>query len=265
MTFELEKILDKLASKKSRQKFIETAIENQMFDYKAVPEKYTDDVLDMELSDSKGIVTGATLDKNQQLKTKVRCMADLAEHVGRYELAARFYDKLGLVKKAVDCAMKAGLDNLAQEWADEYIQAAELEAPKNTCTDKIDNRAIEAARRAKELGLKERADKIVRNYVEQFSHLEEDPEGHEARANFAKQYATRELAERFYVKAMLQFEEAGEYASALRIARELKDSEKTKFYDNLRFLVADEKRREEIEQDRADDADGREFEFGTQE
>ena len=253
---QLERILGTLASKKSRTRFFQelTKTHALCYDlaYDSIPEKYIDELLDIDIP--KEDVTDTCLH-----------LATIAQKHSRYEKAAHLYKELGALAAAIGCARKAGLDKLVDEWADEYIQAAYQEAPKNSSTDKIDNRVIEAARRAKELGLKERAQHIVAQHivgmhVTQCIHLESDPEGHEARGAFAKEYGLTDAAEKSYRKAMTQFEEEGDYDSALRVARTLDNSEKIGLYASLRFLVATSERKAQIEQDRADDADGKEFE-----
>ena len=155
---QLEKILGALSSKKSRETFfLELMITADGFDFGlGIPEKYIDELLQISIPES-----------YESNKDKIRVfnhtLAIIAEGSSRYEKAAHLYKRVGSLKNAINCAKKAGLTDVVDEWAEEYIRAADLEAPPNSSTDKIDNRAIEAAHRATELGLEEKAQQIVRN------------------------------------------------------------------------------------------------------
>lgn len=267
---ELEEILDKLVSKESRQTFFEQAIANQRLDCQSVPDKYIDDVLEMEPSTAQISTNGGPYREDPKREIQLKFMAELAEHAERYETAANLYRQLEHTKKAVECAEKAGLTDLADKWAEEYVQKAytedrEVSSLRNSA---LNYQVIGAIHRAEWLGRKDMALKIAANYLASFTHdklnkfsRRERAELCEELGEFAKEHGPGQSeSERFYRKAMHQFEEIGEYDCALRVARTLEDPEKIKFYDNLRFLVADPARRKQIEQDRADDEDGKEFE-----
>lgn len=262
-TEQLEEILDNLVSKKSREKFfieyfgnadsetVTTKVNN-------IPEQYINELLEIKLPEE----TYGSKDNTGRLNRLTCALALAAEKAGRHEQAANLYKKLGYTPTAVAQARLAGLDELANKWADEYINGSFQEKPIGSF-DMKEN--VEAAiKRAHNVGMTDKAKNIARKFVGNLDeHLREnpdDPELFEEKADFAAKYELAEEAESFYRTAMTQFEEKGEYSCALRVARKLNDSEKIEFYDNLRHIVADPERRKQIAQDRIDDADGKEFE-----
>lgn len=272
---ELEQLLDKLSSKKSRITFFDKAIKTDKIKPAEVPDKYLNDILEIEIPEERHngtFMPGAVpkLIKCPARKKQVYFMAQIAERAEKLEQASKLYKDAGCEKEAILCARRAGLDELAEKWIDEYLQM-EFKPPKSEHEFSPDPCIDFAATRAQELGLKERAKKIVSDYLKPFADkaIEEDctesPEFLENLAKLAEEYKVQSYAQLFYKKAMQIHEEEGDYDDALRVARALEDSEKIQLYDSLRYIVADHRRREKIEQDRADDADGSEFEFGTQE
>lgn len=272
---ELEIILDSLISKQSRKTFFEKAIKTDRIKPAEIPDKYLNDILEIEIPEERhnGTFMPGSVPKPMKCpvrKNQVYFMAQIAERAERFELAGKLYKDAGFEKEAILCARRAGLNDLVEKWTEEYLQM-DFKPPKSEYEFSPDPSIKFAAKRAHELGLDERAKKIVSDYLTPFADkaIKKDcttsPEFFEKLAKLAEEYSLQAYEQLFYKKAMQIHEEEGDYDDALRVARALEDSEKIQLYDNLRYLIADHKRREKIEQDRADDADGSEFEFGTQE
>ena len=275
---ELEIILDSLISKQSRKTFFEKAIKTDRIKPAEIPDKYLNDILELEIPEERhgGSFMPGSVPKPMKCpvrKNQVYFMAQIAERAERFEQAGKLYKDAGFEKEAILCARRAGLHDLVEKWTEEYLQM-EFKPPKSKYEFSPDPGIKFAAKRAQELGLDERAKKIVSDYLKPFADkaIKKDcttsPEFFEKLAKMAEEYKVQSYVQIFYRTAMQIHEEEGDYEDAFRVAKALKDPEKIQLYDNLRYLVADPRRRKQIEQDRADDADGKEFEkfeFGTQE
>ena len=235
----LETLLDQLTSKESRQKFFETAIGNQRLDYESVPEKYIDDVLEIVPTNAMVSTSGNAFKEDPKKGIQLKFMAELAEHSERYEKAAHLYKEMGNDKKAINCAAQAGLRDLAQEWTEEYIQTA-YDGKSRWYSDSPNPQAEFSASRARDLGLEQRAQKIVLDCLKPYADkaFEEDsnatPEFYKKLAKMAKSFDLQAYAEKFYRKAMQIHEENGDYFRALYVAEDnLKDYDKCRLYEGL--------------------------------
>lgn len=269
-TKQLEEILDNLASAKSREtffvKYFMSAENKQIRELiDSIPEKYIDELIEIELTELNERelpeIGKAHNDKINTIKWGIAAAAELS---GRYEKAAHLYKALNHIPGAISQARLAGLAELAEladKWAEEYIQGALANASENSARQK--ECIYEVAKRAREVGMLDRAQKIVRNYIGKVdSYLDHKPDGLdilpdklEEMADFAANYELAEEAESFYRAAMEKFEEKGLYDCALRVARKIKDSEKIEFYDILRYITASKERRAEIDEDRDEERD----------
>lgn len=252
---ELEFIVENLASKVSRETFFVKYFMNADLDQihdrvNSISEKYIDEMLEIKLPE-----------RNEGNKNHVDklawTLAVAAEDSRRHEKAAHLYKKQNHIPGAVAQARLAGLNELAVKWAFEYIHEVFQNKPQGYFADK--EIVEEAAKRAREVGMWEGAKGIARKYIGNLdTYLREKPDNPallEEMADFAKKHELAEEADLFSLAAMQQFEEKGEYDSALRVARKL-DSKKIAFYDNLRYITASKERRMKIDAERAEERDG---------
>lgn len=252
---DLEIILDSLVSAKSKETFLMEYCSNAGLDtiktrVNNIPEQFIDALLEIKHPDEHS-------HDNQKHLMFTYALALAAEKTGRHGKAAHLYKKLDDIHTAVAQARLAGLDELANKWADEYIKGSFQENPIGYFSTK---ELVEAAiERAHNVGMIDKAKDIARKYIGNLdAYLREkpdDPDLLEETADFAKKHKLAEEADLFYRTAMQQFEEAGKYDDALRIAKKLKDSEKIKFYDTVRYIVADSKTKALIEEQRAEERD----------
>lgn len=256
---DLEIILDSLVSAKSRETFLMEYFGNADSEtvttkVNNIPEQYINELLEIKLPEE----TYESKDNTGRLNRLTCALALAAEKAGRHEQAANLYKKLGYTPTAVAQARLAGLDELANKWADEYINGSFQENPIGSFSTK---ELVEAAiKRAHNVGMIDRAKNMAKKFVgnldDYLSKNPDDPELLEETADFAKKHELAEEAHSFYRAAMTQFEEKGEYSCALRVARKLGDSIKIKFYDELRYIVADCRTKAIIDEERAEERDG---------
>lgn len=258
---ELEKILNDLTSIKAKQKFFEIAIANERIEYQQVPRLYIQMVLELEDKDSQVSVNEGSFKKDPQKRVQLEFQAKLAEHVERYDTVARCYKKLGHIKLAIKYAKKAGLDDVAEEWAEEYIQAAYKEDPSpHIYCPNLNPRVQTAAMRAKILGMDERAQEIILEFLSRFN---EEDIGKDDRsdlcenlASLAARFDLPEQRERFYRIGMIRLEEEGKYFRALSIAEyKLKDYDKCRLYEDLIEASGNDEQRAHL----SEHMEGREF------
>jgi hypothetical protein len=252
---ELEVIVENLASKESREtffvKYFMSADPDQIHDrVHSIPEKYVDEMLEIKLPEKD--------EGNKDYVDKIAwTLASAAELSRRYEKAAHLYKKLNHIPGAVAQLRLAGLNELADKWAEEYINGA-FKNPSEQCFAGKDI-VEEAVKRAREVKMVEKAKDIARAYVGNLDNFLrkkiDDPYLLEETADFAAKHELAEETDSFYRAAMQQFEKKGEYDCALRVARKLDDTEKIGFYDNLRYITADKARRKQIDAERAEELD----------
>jgi len=241
---ELEQILDNLASTESRQTFFKTAIGNKRLDCESVPDKYIDEVLEMEPTNARISTNSSKFREDPKKKIQLNFIAELAEHSENYATAANLYKQLDHIKKAVECAEKAGLTDLADKWVEEYVQEAYTEDKEMSGLrdSELNSQILGAVHRAEWLGKKDMAQKIAADYLASFTDeaLNKLSRYHRARlceqlGQFGKEHGPdKSESEKFYKRAMQIHEENGNYFEALHIAeRNLKDHAKCRLYENL--------------------------------